>query len=104
MSFLTVARRRLVFFCAMSVVWLCSFYFLFSLFSGNRGVLRLFVLNNEISECDREIEYLTKEKLTLDARVAGLHEDSLDLDLLNECVRNVLGYAEDGESLIFIGK
>jgi cell division protein FtsB len=67
--------------------------------SGSRGVITLFKLNSQISSLYSELEMVRAERLTIEHKANLLKPDSLDLDLLEEQAKTILGYARSTESL-----
>lgn len=76
------------------------FYFAFHAFHGERGVFALLQNQHQLNEVERELAATKAERLTLEKRVKGLRTHSLDLDLLDEQARNMLGLAKDNEMLL----
>ena len=76
-------------------------YFCYHMVSGGRGILAYFKLNSQISTLHSELEMVRAERLTLEHKANLLKPDSLDLDLLEEQAKIILGYAKPQE-LLFI--
>jgi len=74
-------------------------YFLYNIMGGDRGIIALFKLNKQHARIEKEVTKLTTEKAVLQDRVHRLKSDSLDLDLLEEQVRENLGYAKGDETV-----
>jgi len=75
-------------------------YFTYHLITGERGVKALIVLNAELSKTTEELEMVRAERLQLEHKVNLMRPESLDLDLLDQQVRLVLGYARKNEIVI----
>lgn len=77
---------------ALPVALLCALWF-FSLqiFTGNYGRIALDRTEREFTAKEREIAVLVAEEQALRKRNAGLRAEALDLDLLDERARDVLG-------------
>lgn len=88
-----IAARPILFVCAL-------FYFAFHAFHGERGVFALFQNQHQLIEVAQELEQARAERLTLEKRVSGLRVHSLDLDLLDEQARNMLGLSKENEMLV----
>lgn len=67
--------------------------------SGGRGILAYLKLNKEISELQEELETVRAERIILEHKANLLKSSSLDLDLLEERSKEVLGYAKPEETL-----
>ena len=76
------------------------FYFAFHAFHGERGVFALLQNQHQLAEAERELAETKAERITLEKRVKGLRTHSLDLDLLDEQARNMLGLAKGNEMLL----
>lgn len=74
-------------------------YFGYHMISGGRGILAYLKLNNEISELQEELETVRAERIILEHKANLLNSSSLDLDLLEERSKEVLGYAKPKETL-----
>lgn len=83
---------------------LALFYLGFHTVSGERGIVALFKETQRLEQVKAELEEVTAERKALDARVSRLSDASLDLDLLDERARVVLGYAARNEVVIFTNK
>lgn len=77
---------------ALPVALLCALWF-FSLqiFTGNYGRIALERTERDFAAKEREIALLVAEEQALRKRNAGLRAEALDLDLLDERARDVLG-------------
>jgi cell division protein FtsB len=82
---------------------LVLFYLCFHAVSGERGVVALFKESRKLEELKAELAEVVAERETLDAKVHGLSSNSLDLDLLDERARLVLGMAGKNEVVYFLG-
>ena len=76
-------------------------YFCYHMVSGDRGILAFLKLNGQIATLHTEVESIRAERLNLEHKANLLKSNSLDLDLLAERAKDVLGYAKPQE-IIFI--
>lgn len=74
-------------------------YFSYHMISGGRGIIAYFKLNNEISSLYAELEMVRAERINLEHKANLLKSKSLDIDLLEERAKEVLGYAKTQETL-----
>jgi cell division protein FtsB len=72
-------------------------YFAYHAISGERGFLALLQLSQKVDQMRMELDVVKAERIRLEHRVQRLHPDSLDLDLLEEQSRKILGYADPNE-------
>ncbi len=80
------------------------FYFSYHLLQGERSYFRLLSLEKNISEMKKNNEKLKFEHNALETRVSMLRSGSIDKDLLEERARIVLGFRNQGEKDIMVGK
>jgi cell division protein FtsB len=83
---------------------LVLFYLGFHAVSGERGVVALLKENRKLEQLKLELAEVQKERVVLDKKVHGLSSHSLDLDLLDERARLVLGMAGKNEIVYFVEK
>ncbi len=76
-------------------------YFGYHAVEGQRGLLAWGKLTKQVAEAEAELDVLRRERLVLERRVSLLSPDGLDLDLLEERARHVLGYARPDEVIIY---
>lgn len=76
-------------------------YFSYHAFSGNRGLGALIDLTYRIEKAHTQLDYIRAERINLEHKVKLLRNESIDLDLLDEQARKVLGYARGDEVVIF---
>ncbi len=79
-------------------------YFGYHIISGGRGILAYFKLNSQISSLQSELELVRMERLGLEHNANLLKSESLDLDLLEEQAKKILGYAKPQEVVIIEGE
>ena len=75
-------------------------YFCYHMISGDRGILAYFKLNSEITALQAELDAVRAERINLEHKANLLKSSSLDLDLLEERAKEVLGYAKSQEILL----
>lgn len=76
-------------------------YFAYHSIQGDRGVLAYLRLNIEVSKAEATLAGLKREHQDLSKKVAHLHPDSLDADMLDEMARNTLNLVEKNEIVVF---
>ncbi|SOH94511.1 Septum formation initiator [Monaibacterium marinum] len=75
-------------------------YFAFIALQGNHGMTRLATVNEDIRDLEVTLAGLQLQRAELKNRTRRLSSDFLDLDLLDERARVVLGMARPDEILI----
>jgi cell division protein FtsB len=68
---------------------------------GNKGVFTLIALDSQISKKDIIVQDLENKVKAKEAVVSGMKLDSLDLDLLDEQSRKILGYMGKDELVVY---
>lgn len=72
-------------------------YFCYHAVSGDHGIVAYIRLNKKVEELHATADSMRAKRLDLEHRVSLLKPNSLDLDLLEEQSRNLLGYAAKDE-------
>lgn len=67
--------------------------------SGDRGLFTFLQLSRKAEQTYLELDNLQKQRMALEKKVSLLREESLDLDLLDEQARRILGYAHPDETV-----
>lgn len=78
-----------------------TFYLGFHAVSGERGVFALFKENRKLETLKTQLAQVRSERDAMDHKVRLLSDSSLDLDMLDEQVRRVLGMADKSEIVYF---
>lgn len=78
-----------------------SFYLVFHAVSGDRGVLALFSESRRLEEVKTELAKVKAKHDYMEHKVQLMSDNSLDLDMLDEQVRRVLGMANKNEVVYF---
>jgi len=76
-------------------------YFGTSFVNGDRGLLAWLRLNDEIAVARADLADLEAERGLMEHRIGLLRPDSLDLDMLDERARLLLGFARPDEVLVY---
>ncbi len=76
-------------------------YFSYHLIEGDRGLFAYLKLQQEMQVQNAELQLSTLEKNKLEKRVQLMNPENLDLDMLEERARKVLGLAHPDEVVIY---
>lgn len=87
-------------FVTPSLIALAIAYFAFYTLFGNRGLYRMFELEDELIVAQVQHEEAVQERITLQQNVTLLKPNSLDLDMVDQRAREVLGYAHPDDIVI----
>jgi len=104
MKFVDHIRFRLSQALGPALVLVGLFYFGYHAIEGNHGLLKLRDVNAEIALLEGVAISVSAERRALEIKVGNLRRDNLDLDLLDERVRDVLGFQDPDEFVIFLEK
>lgn len=77
-------------------------YFAYHALQGQNGLLAYLRLDKELAVQERLVADITAKRQALEHRVHLMRPSSIDPDMLEEQVRAVLGYARDGEVIIYL--
>jgi cell division protein FtsB len=96
-----IDKRYLVRQNLVAVIGIClSVYFSYHLVAGQRSLLSLMSLDNQVTRQEQELARLTTERGDLEKRVVMMRPGSIDRDLLEERVRIMLGYTGENEQIL----
>ncbi len=85
----------------MFTLMFIMFYLAFHAVSGERGLLALFRETRSLEVVKAQLADVKSQHQALERKVQLLSDSSLDLDLLDEQVRRVLGMANKNEIVYF---
>jgi len=75
-------------------------YFAWAAVNGSYGLMKRMQIEINIAEAEQELAEVTAVRLALENKVRRLSDDFLDLDLLDERARHVLGYIRSDEIIV----
>lgn len=81
------------------LVFLMLIYFVFHSIYGSRGIIAYFKLQAELEKSHAKLEMLRAERLEIENRTKLLRHGSIDRDMLDEKIRNVLGFSSPNEKI-----
>ena len=76
-------------------------YFTYHALQGQNGLLAYLRLDKELAVQERLVADIAAEREALEHRVHLMRPSSIDPDMLDEQVRSILGYAGEGEVVIY---
>ena len=77
-----------------------SFYFTYNAIYGNNGLKKSIVLELEIIELNNKLTSLQKVLFNIEKKTSSLSKKNLDLDLLDEQSRKILGLIRPDEIML----
>ncbi len=82
------------------LLFLVGFYFTFTAVQGNNGLFQRIQIEAERDRLADELARMEMQVARMEILTLRLSDDYLDMDLLDERVRNVLGYARPDEIVL----
>ena len=79
-------------------------YLSFNIFDGNNGLLSHARLDNEIITLENKINSLKTDNSLMQIKISSLQSLNTSSDLVDEQIRNVLGYGKSNEYIVFFDK
>ena len=76
-------------------------YLIFNIFDGNNGLQSHSRLNAEIANLENEIKNIKRSNNLYDIKITSLQKNDKNEDLVDEQIRNILGYGKNNEFIIF---
>jgi cell division protein FtsB len=84
----------------LSVMLLLGLYFAFAAIQGDYGVFRRAEVNAEATQLRTELATLSAEVAKMENLTRRLSDEYLDLDLLDQQARDILGFIRSDEIVI----
>ena len=89
----------------INVIWLSiAAYFVYHIVIGARGIISWTILSREAQQLENELKSIKISNSFLDNKVKGLRSESLDLDLLEEKKKKILGFSYPQDTIVFLPK
>jgi cell division protein FtsB len=104
MKFVEQIRFRLKRALPGALILVTIVYFGYHTLEGDHGLFKLQEVEAQMAEVEARAVVLQAQKENLARKVSSLRKDNLDLDLLDERARAVLGFQEPGEIVIYTDK
>lgn len=98
----SISTERLKHILVFSLCAVVAGYFLVHSLVGDKGFVVMTQLEYQLAAQRAALESVQKERVTLENRARLLKSESLDLDLLDERSRAVLGYTKPNEYVIIL--
>jgi cell division protein FtsB len=92
---ISISKKQII----NGIIILLLAYFVFHSIYGSRGILAYFKLQAELQKSHETLTTLREERLDIENRTKLLRQESLDLDMLDEKARNVLGLCTPEEKI-----
>ena len=93
-------KKKISLFLLLIISFFFFFYLFYFLINGDRGIISYFKINNINQNLDTKLAKLEKSNNYLIDRIDRLKTNSLDLDFLDEKIRENTGFLGSDEILI----
>ena len=93
-------KKKISLFLLLIISFFVFFYLIYFLINGDRGIISYFKINKINQSLDTKLVKLEKSNNYLVDRIDRLKTNSLDLDFLDEKIRENTGFLDTGEILI----
>ena len=94
--FVLVKKYYIYFFLPLVLV-----YLLFNILDGNNGLLSHARLDSEIFNLQNKVKNIKSSNNLYEVKITSLQKQNGSLDIIDEQIRNVLGYGKSNEFIIF---
>lgn len=102
---MSVSIRKNLTSIAYNIFWICLVgYFVYHVVSGARGVISWVKLSKKVEMLENQASELKESNKFLENKIKYFRRDNLDLDLLDEQARQVLGFANENDIVILLPK
>ncbi|GHU12074.1 hypothetical protein FACS189449_04950 [Alphaproteobacteria bacterium] len=90
-------------FITSNIIWICIVgYFLFHMVNGARGAVSYAKLSSEMKTLERDLLSMKEENAFLENKIKLIRDDNLDLDLLEEQARSILGMTNENDLIVLL--
>ena len=93
-------KKKISLFLLLIIFFFVFFYLFYFLINGDRGIISYFKINKINQNLDTKLAKLEKSNNYLIDRIDRLKTNSLDLDFLDEKIRENTGFLDSDEILI----
>jgi len=93
---LALKNKIFLFFLLLTLLFI-FIYSIYFLVNGERGIIAFYKITNKNSDYQIILSDLEKKNMILSDKITRLQTNTLDLDFLEEKIREKTGYLEDNE-------
>jgi len=97
-----ILKNRIILYFSFIFIFFITIYLIYFLINGQRGLLKFFYLTKQNQEYNEILYNLKSENEYFSDNIKRLQPDSIDLDFLDEQVRNKLGFIDKNEVIIVL--
>ena len=99
-----ILKNKIIIYLSFLITFFIFLYLAYFLIYGQRGLLKYFVLSKQNQQYSQILANLTIESEYYNDRIKRLQPNTIDLDFLDEQVRNKLGLIDKNEIVIILDK
>ena len=93
-------KNKLYLFFSLLISFFIFLYLFYFLLNGERGIVSYYKIRNQNNQHDLTLSELQKKNSLLTDRIKRLQTNTIDLDFLDEQIRQKIGYVSENEVLI----
>ena len=99
-----ILKNKVILYLSFLITFFIFIYLVYFLIYGQRGILQYLYLTKQNQEYTQTLANLTIESEYYNNRIKRLQPNTVDLDFLDEQVRNKLGLIDKNEIVIILDK
>ena len=99
-----ILKNKIILYLSFLITFFIFIYLVYFIIYGQRGILKYFYLTKQNQEYNQILANLTIESEYYNNRIKRLQPNTVDLDFLDEQVRNKLGLIDKNEIVIILDK
>jgi len=93
-------KNKLYLFFSLLISFFIFLYLFYFLINGERGIISYYKIKNQNTQHHSVLSELQKKNFLLTDRIERLQTNTIDLDFLDEKIRQNTGYVSESEVLI----
>ena len=93
-------KNKLYLFFSLLISFFIFLYLFYFLINGDRGIISYYNIKNQNTQHQLVLRELQKKNSFLTDRIKRLQTNTIDLDFLDEQIRQKTGYVSENEALI----
>jgi len=99
-----ILKNKIILYLSFLITFFIFIYLVYFIIYGQRGILKYLYLTKQNQEYNQILANLTIESEYYNNRIKRLQPNTVDLDFLDEQVRNKLGLIDKNEIVIILDK
>ncbi len=99
-----ILKNKIILYFSFLITFFIFIYLVYFIIYGQRGILKYLYLTKQNQEYNQILANLTTESEYYNNRIKRLQPNTVDLDFLDEQVRNKLGLIDKNEIVIILDK